>query len=225
MSVLNAAGVSFHFRGRGGGNILDRLDLTIEPGQFVAIMGSSGSGKSTLLQVLSGMDRPTGGRVQLTGVDLGRARGSTIKRLYRNRVSFVFQEAHLVPGLTALNNVGLAAALARVPDARQQALRWMSDLGVDAVMHQYPSELSGGQRQRVALATGLVKNPDIIFADEPTAALDTASTERIVQHFVDHAARGGSVVAVTHDRDLAQFASMVYWLEHGQLKPRPRERA
>lgn len=226
MSVISAEDLSFYFEDSNGGrvDILEHLALEVQQGEFVAIMGPSGSGKSTLMQVASGLERAKGGAVRLLDVDLNRARRGQIKRLYRQHVSFIFQDSHLIPGLSAADNVGMAAALARVRDGRAAAVNLLDDLGVGHVARHYPSELSGGQRQRVALATGLIKTPAVIFADEPTAALDSASTDVIVGRLTALTHDGGSVVVVTHDEQLARCASTVYWLEGGRLSPRQLER-
>ncbi len=226
MGAISAADVSFYFEDSAGSrvNVLDHLTLEVHRGEFVAIMGPSGAGKTTLMQVISGLDRAQAGTVRLLGLNLRRARRGQIKRLYRQQVSFIFQDSHLIPGLSAADNVAMAAALARVPEGRAAALNLLGDLGVGHVARHYPSELSGGQRQRVALATGLIKAPAVIFADEPTAALDSASTEVIAGRLTDMARSGGSVVAVTHDEQLARCASAVYWLDGGRLSPRHLER-
>ena len=226
MSVISAEDLSFFFEDSAGArvDVLDHLTLEVERGEFVAIMGPSGSGKTTLMQVVSGLERAKAGTVRLLDLDLRRARRGQIKRLYRQQVSFIFQDSHLIPGLCAADNVGMAAALAHVPNGRAAALRLLDDLGVGHVARHYPSELSGGQRQRVALAVGLIKTPAVIFADEPTAALDGASTEVIVGRLTAVTQAGGSVVVVTHDEQLARRASTVYWLEDGRLSPRHLER-
>lgn len=226
MSVISAEDLSFHFEDADGTrvDILDHLGLRVERGEFVAIMGPSGSGKSTLMQVASGLERARAGALRLLGVDLRRSGRGRIKRLYRQQVSFIFQDSHLIPGLCAVDNVGLAAALARVPDGRTAAGQLLDDLGVGHVARHYPSELSGGQRQRVALATGLVKTPAVIFADEPTASLDAASTDVIISRLTALTRDGGSVVVVTHDEQLAGCASTVYRLEDGRLSPVRPER-
>ena len=217
-TILEAKNISFYFGEKDKSTpIINNLNLSVEQGEFVAIMGASGSGKSTILQVISGLERSKSGEVVLLNKNLVHGSHGSIKKLYRKNVSFVFQDAHLIPGLSALDNVGMAANLAGTGKGRELSQEWLDQLKVGNISKHYPSELSGGQRQRVALATALVKSPDIIFADEPTSALDAESTEMIIMHLKNFSKDGGTVIAVTHDDRVAQEASKVYWLEGGQL--------
>ncbi|MEU0490389.1 ABC transporter ATP-binding protein [Nocardiopsis sp. NPDC006139] len=194
------------------------VDADFGPGGFTAIMGPSGSGKSTLLHCAAGLDRPDGGQVLLGGRDLARMPERDLTRLRAGAFGFVFQDFNLLPSLTARENVELTARLSgRPPDAsRRDALADLLDLR-DRLDHR-PAELSGGQCQRVALLRALVHRPDVLFADEPTGALDTRSGGRVLdalRHAVDH--DGRTVVMVTHDPAAAARADRVLFLRDGLI--------
>ena len=179
---------------------LDNVDVTIEAGKFTAIMGPSGSGKSTLLHVLAGLDRPTQGEIFIGDVDITTMNDKQLTMLRRDRIGFIFQAFNLLPTLTAAENIALPSKIAgRTPDPL-----WVQSIvetvGLGARLSHRPSELSGGQQQRVAAARALASKPDIVFADEPTGALDSRSGEELLR-FLQHAVREMSqtVVMVTHD--------------------------
>ncbi|GAA4707751.1 ABC transporter ATP-binding protein [Phytohabitans rumicis] len=200
------------------------VTLEFAPGSFTAIMGPSGSGKSTLLQCAAGLDRPTGGRVVIAGTDLSGLDETALTLLRRDRIGFVFQSFNLLPSLTAAQNVSLPLRLAGVrpdPAAIAEALR---QVGLADRANHRPSELSGGQQQRVAIARALVTKPAVLFADEPTGALDTMTSRgllRTLRGLVDGTAVGApgiaTIVMVTHDPVVASYAHKVIFLADGKV--------
>jgi len=216
--VASAELVGVTKRYDGGGEVVTALsdvDFAIEPGEFVAVMGPSGSGKSTMLNVLGLLDDPTEGARYLDGTDVTRLedRGRTLAR--KEFVGFVFQEFHLIPTLTAVENVALPTMFDSGDDGRAAALLSRFGLG-DRLTHR-PSELSGGQKQRVAIARALVNEPTLVLADEPTGNLDTETGERILDELRAVCAEDVAVVAVTHDPDLEAYADRVVRIEDGVL--------
>lgn len=198
--------------------IVDDVALQIRAGESVAIVGASGAGKSTLLALLAGLDTPTSGRVILAGSDLTQLDEDGRARLRAERVGFVFQSFHLVPALTALENVMLPLELAGRRDARPAALEALGRVGLQDRTGHYPRQLSGGEQQRVALARACVTRPAVLFADEPTGNLDTATGDRITQLLFDlNAQSQTTVVLVTHDRQLASRCGRVLVMESGRL--------
>ena len=198
--------------------IVDDVALQIRAGESVAIVGASGAGKSTLLTLLAGLDTPTSGRVILAGSDLTQLDEDGRARLRAERVGFVFQSFHLVPALTALENVMLPLELAGRRDARPAALEALGRVGLQDRTGHYPRQLSGGEQQRVALARACVTRPAVLFADEPTGNLDTATGDRITQLLFDlNAQSQTTVVLVTHDRQLASRCGRVLVMESGRL--------
>jgi putative ABC transport system ATP-binding protein len=204
--------------GDGATVALDRVDLGIGPGEFVAIMGRSGSGKTTLLNVLAGLDRPTSGSVWLGGERIDALSETELAKLRRRRVGFVFQFFNLIPTLTAGENVELPLRLAgRRRNLRSTATAMMAGLGVDAKRDVAPALLSGGEQQRVALARALVNQPDILFADEPTGNLDSLAARDVVGLLKEIHRRGQTLVVVTHDGRVAAAADRVVSLRDGRL--------
>jgi putative ABC transport system ATP-binding protein len=208
------------FYGRAGDRIaaLDGVSLEFLPGTFTAIMGPSGSGKSTLLQCAAGLDRLDEGSVALAGVDPARASETALARLRRHQVGFIFQSFNLLPSLTARQNVELPLRLAgRRPDPRSVAAV-LGDLGLSDRAGHLPSELSGGQQQRVAIARALITRPSVVFADEPTGALDTRTSREVLallrRMVTDH---GLTVCMVTHDPVAAGYADRVVFLSDGRI--------
>jgi putative ABC transport system ATP-binding protein len=195
---------------------LAEVDLEIRAGEVTLLLGPSGSGKTTLLNLLGGLDRPTAGRVLALGRDLSTLsrRGLTLFR--RENVGFVFQFFNLVPTLTASENVQFAAELAGA--GHEEAVEWLARVGLAGLEDRFPSELSGGQQQRVAIARALAKRPRLLFADEPTGALDHEAGAQVVRLIVD-AARSGdcAVVVVTHDESLSESADRVVRLRDGRV--------
>ena len=184
--------------------VLDRLDLEIAAGESVAILGPSGSGKSTLLGLFAGLDRPTAGRVELHGTDLGALSEDELARLRRGRVGFVFQSFHLLANLTALENVRVPLELVGFEGAAERADELLESVGLAGRTHHYPSQLSGGEKQRVALARAFGPRPDLLLADEPTGNLDRANAEGVLDLLVELRRREGTtLVIVTHDQEVA----------------------
>ncbi|WP_425575945.1 ABC transporter ATP-binding protein [Streptomyces axinellae] len=201
---------------RRGSVALHPLDLTVPRGRFLAVMGPSGCGKSTLLQCAAGLDRPTRGTVRIGGTDLATLKEPALTRLRRERVGFVFQAHNLVPSLSVAENVALPLLLGGTPpDGR--ASRGLAAVGLAGRAEDAPAELSGGQRQRVAIARALVTRPEIVFADEPTGALDYVTAREVLallREAVD--GQGHTVVMVTHDPEAAAWADEVLFLMHGR---------
>ena len=197
---------------------LDRVDLEIAPGTLTAIMGPSGSGKSTLLHLAAGLDAPSSGDVVIGGTSVVGLDDDALTALRREQVGVVFQSFNLVPSLTALENVELPALLAgREPDgARIAAL--LDELGVGALAARRPHELSGGQQQRFAIARALAQRPAIVLADEPTGALDTATSVEVQEILVRQAAAGQAIVVVTHDPMVAARAERIVLLRDGRVE-------
>ncbi|WP_436777070.1 ABC transporter ATP-binding protein [Yinghuangia sp. YIM S09857] len=205
-------------RGRHATEALRGVSLDLPPGSFTAVMGPSGSGKSTLLQCAAGLDRPTAGRVLIGGTDLAPLGESRLARLRRDRIGFVFQGFNLLPTLTARQNIELPMRLA----GRRPEPAWLAEVvertGLGERLGHRPAELSGGQQQRVAIARALVVRPEIVFADEPTGALDLASGRGILtllRGTVD--AWGQTLVMVTHDPVAAAYAHRVVFLADGRI--------
>jgi len=195
--------------------ILHGIDAAVAEGEFVAIVGPSGSGKSTLLHCLSGLERPTSGTVRLAGTDLGRASNTTLARLRRGTVGFIFQSYNLVDSLTAGENVALQTRLAKQPAENANAA--LNAVGLDSRINSKPAQLSGGEQQRVAIARALAAHPRVLFADEPTGSLDSNTGENILELLRDVSAQGSSVVVVTHDLEAAAKADRVLVLRDGRL--------
>jgi putative ABC transport system ATP-binding protein len=197
---------------------LDDVSVSIESGRFTAIMGPSGSGKSTLLHVLAGLDRPTSGRIFVGDADITAMNDRQLTLLRRDRIGFIFQAFNLLPTLTAAENIALPSKIAgRKPDPL-----WVQSIietvGLGERLGHRPSELSGGQQQRVAAARALATRPEIVFADEPTGALDSRSGQQLLQ-FLQHAVRemNQTVVMVTHDPGAAAHADRVLFLQDGDI--------
>lgn len=205
-------------RGIAARTVLDGVDLDIEASMLTAIIGPSGSGKSTLLFCLSGLESSSGGEVDLLGADPARARPGRMARLYRERVGFVFQEYNLIPYLSARRNAALPGLLAHRPDAVSRADSALSELGLSEHASTRASRLSGGQQQRTALARVLAGRPEVVFADEPTGALDTAASAVVMGGLRARADEGAAVVLVTHDLDAAALADRVVLLRDGRIQ-------
>jgi putative ABC transport system ATP-binding protein len=198
--------------------ILRGLDMRVAAGERVALVGPSGSGKSSLIAVAAGLEQPTGGRVFLFGKDLGRLDEDGRARLRRGRVSLVFQAFHLLPSMTAEENVAAPLEIARAPNAAETARHWLDRVGLVGRMKHYPHQLSGGEQQRVALARALAPAPQLIFADEPTGNLDAANARRVAGMLFDLTAQtGAALVLVTHDEGLAERADRLIRLRDGRV--------
>jgi putative ABC transport system ATP-binding protein len=198
--------------------ILDDVSLAIGSGETVAIVGASGAGKSTLLALLAGLDVPSAGRVQLNGAELTALDEDGRAAIRAQHVGFVFQSFHLVPSLTALENVMLPLELVGKTDARAAALTALKNVGLEARSGHYPNQLSGGEQQRVAIARAFVANPAVLFADEPTGNLDMATGEKVMSLLFElNAASGTTLILVTHDLRLAERCQRVIRLDNGRV--------
>jgi putative ABC transport system ATP-binding protein len=196
---------------------LNGMSVTVEKGEFTAIMGPSGSGKSTMLNLVAGLDRPTSGTVAVGGTDLGRLGEAGLARFRRDQIGFVFQFFYLLPNLTALENVLIPAQLSGnvVPERAQQL---MERLGIEDIADRYPARLSGGQQQRVAIARALINKPALLLADEPTGALDTQTGDQVMELLGDLHRDGQTILLVTHDAKLAtRNAARVLTVQDGRI--------
>lgn len=201
--------------------VLDDVAFAIEAGEFVVIMGSSGSGKSTLLSILSGLDQPTRGRVRIDGTDITDWSEDQLAPVRNKVFGFVFQSFHLVPSLNAIENIAFPAELAGDPQARTRAQALLDRVGLGGRATNFPHQLSGGEKQRIAICRALVNQPKIIFADEPTGNLDTATGQSIIELiFARRAALGATLLIITHDPDLAEHCDRVVVMHDGRIEER-----
>ncbi|WP_372404254.1 ABC transporter ATP-binding protein [Streptomyces luteireticuli] len=205
-------------RGEGAVQALRGVDLALPRGSFTAVMGPSGSGKSTFLQCAAGLDRPSAGQVLLGGQEITGLNEDRLTKLRRSRIGFVFQSFNLLPSLSVLQNVLLPQRLAGERQDRRRAQELLAEVGLDGYGRRRPGQLSGGQQQRVAIARALITRPEVVFADEPTGALDTRSAQEVLgllRRAVD--TLGATVVMVTHDPVAASHSDRVLFLADGLL--------
>ncbi|AMY11036.1 Lipoprotein-releasing system ATP-binding protein LolD [Luteitalea pratensis] len=201
--------------------ILHSLDLTIPAGRSLAIVGPSGSGKSTLLGLMAGLDAPTTGEIRIDGTSITSLGEDALARLRGRLIGFVFQFFHLMPSLTAFENVLVPMELAGATDAHPRATRLLHEVGLDARAHHYPSQLSGGEQQRVAIARALANEPKVLLADEPTGNLDSSNGQHVIDLLFDvNRSRSTTLVLVTHDRELAARADMQIVMRDGRIVER-----
>ena len=198
---------------------LDGVDARVEPGEMVAVTGASGSGKSTLMQVLGCLDRPDGGEYYLDGEEVASLSDDRLAAIRNRKIGFVFQGFHLLPRLTALENVELPLMYAGVADPRPAAEAALACVGLADRMNNESNQLSGGQRQRVAIARALVGSPSLILADEPTGNLDSKTGAEILALFHSLNAEGRTIVIVTHDPEVARFGRRRIHMSDGQVVP------
>jgi len=197
--------------------VLHGIDLAIDDGEFVAIMGPSGSGKSTLMNILGCLDIPTGGRYLLDGIDVSSLSGNRLAKIRSTKIGFVFQSFNLVSRTSAIRNVELPLVYAGVRDRRSRARQALEQVGLSDRQKHLPNELSGGQQQRVAIARALINDPAILLADEPTGNLDSASSVEIMKLLGALNDAGHTVVLITHEEEIAHFAKRVVRLRDGRI--------
>jgi putative ABC transport system ATP-binding protein len=198
--------------------ILKGIDLDIAKGESIAILGASGSGKSSLMAVLSGLEQASGGSVRVGGVDYGKLSEDELARARRGRVGIVLQAFHLLPTMTALENVAVPLELAGADDAFARAEAELVAVGLGHRLHHYPAQLSGGEQQRVAIARAVAPRPDILFADEPTGNLDAATGGSVTDLlFERHRAAGATLLIITHDPALAERCQRVVEMSDGRI--------
>ena len=199
-------------------DVLTNVSLDVPAGQFLAVAGPSGSGKSTLLGLIAGLDQPTAGDIAVAGVELTQLGEDALARFRSDTLGYVFQSFHLIPTLTALENVAVPLELGGEADALQRAGALLSDVGLEERAHHYPVQLSGGEQQRVAVARAVARRPTLLLADEPTGNLDSATGKQIIDLLVAlNENLGSTLVLVTHDPALAALADRVITLRDGRI--------
>ena len=200
-------------------HVLRDINISIDDGDYIAIMGPSGSGKTTLMNLMGCLDVPTSGTYILDGENIAEASDNRLAEIRNGKIGFVFQSFYLLPKLTALDNVALPLLYAGVSkkERRERAKKALENVGLGERLDFMPNQLSGGQSQRVAIARAMVTNPKILFADEPTGALDSASGEQIMELFAQLNDQGATIVMITHERAVADCAKKIYFIKDGQL--------
>ncbi|WP_286639125.1 ABC transporter ATP-binding protein [Faecalibaculum rodentium] len=198
---------------------LDNVNFDVQEGEFVAIMGESGSGKTTLLNILAALDRPTAGKVLLNGRDLAKIRGKELAAFRRSHLGFVFQDFNLLDTFTNKDNALLPLVLAKekYPVMMKKLTPLAETLGISSILKKYPYEVSGGQKQRVSIARALITNPEILLADEPTGALDSRSSEDVLNLFTRINQEGQTILMVTHSMKAASYAGRVLFIKDGRV--------
>jgi putative ABC transport system ATP-binding protein len=198
--------------------VLDNVSLSVSESEFLVVEGSSGSGKTTLLSLLSGLDKPTSGRVLLQKKDITDKSEDELAQLRKNLIGFVFQSFHLIPSLTALENIMFPAELKRDRAARQKAKKLLLQMGLEKRSGNFPHQLSGGEMQRVAMCRALINNPKIVFADEPTGNLDSENGHAILELLLEYQKESHTtLVLVTHSIDIAKMADRMIVLQDGRI--------
>ena len=199
--------------------VLKNISMTVEKGDYLAIMGPSGSGKTTLMNIIGCLDVPTSGTYELDGKNLKDLSDDDLADIRNRHIGFVFQHFHLLPKMTALDNVALPLLYADIPlkERRERAADALRSVGLEERMDFYPNQLSGGQCQRVAIARAMVGKPDLLLADEPTGALDTKSGNQIMEIFRQLSADGMTIVMITHEPSIAECADKTYRILDGEL--------
>lgn len=222
MQILNVTGLKKVYTTRFGGSqvtALRQVDFSVEEGEYVAIMGESGSGKTTLLNILAALDKPTAGRVELDGRDMSAVRESDATAFRRDNLGFVFQEFNLLDTFTLRDNIYLPLVLAGRPyrELKDRLDPIARQLGILELLDKYPYEVSGGQKQRAAVARALITHPRLILADEPTGALDSRSTDELLDLFGQINRQGQTILMVTHSVKAASHAGRVLFIKDGQV--------
>jgi putative ABC transport system ATP-binding protein len=198
--------------------VLNDISMTVASGEFVVVSGSSGSGKTTLLTLLSGLDHPTSGRVFIDGSDITGASEDELAPLRNRMIGFVFQSFHLVPSMTAVENIMFPAELLGRPDAQEKARQLLQRVGLQDRADNLPSQLSGGEKQRVSLCRAMINDPKLLFADEPTGNLDSQNGRLVLAHLLElKAEQSATLILVTHNPEIAAAADRVLTLKDGRL--------
>ena len=199
---------------------LDGVDLSIHQNEFVALMGPSGSGKSTLMNVLGCLDSPTSGKYALNGKDVGSMRDRQLSEIRNTEIGFVFQSFNLLPRMSSLDNVALPLVYAGISSKqrRARAQEMLELVGLGDRLKNKPNQLSGGQRQRVAIARSLANRPSLVLADEPTGNLDSTTAQEIMEMLTKVNAQGNTIVVVTHEREIAEYAQRIIHLKDGRIE-------
>jgi putative ABC transport system ATP-binding protein len=212
MKIYKMGGIEVH--------ALRGVDLNIEKGEFVAVMGPSGSGKSSLMDILGCLSKPTSGSYKLDDEEVGKLSENRLAAIRNRKIGFIFQAYNLLPRTTALRNVELPLIYARAPrrERRQRALAALEVVGLSDRIHHRPNEMSGGQQQRVAIARALVNEPSIFFADEPTGNLDTKSSAEVMKVFQQLSDAGNTILMVTHETDIAAYSRRIIRLRDGLIE-------
>ena len=213
MSLLELKNVSKIY---GPLKALDNVNLTVENGEWLAIMGPSGSGKSTMMNIIGCMDKPSLGEVILDGVDIAKQSGKKLTEIRRDKIGLIFQQFHLVNYLTAVENVMVSQYYHSMPDEKE-ALEALERVGLKDRAKHLPSQLSGGEQQRVCIARALINHPEIVLADEPTGNLDETNENIVIELFRQLHRQGTTLIVVTHDPEVAEVAQRTVVLEHGRL--------
>ena len=220
MSMLQAVNIKKIYKSRMGSNqieALSNINFSVEPGEFVAIMGESGSGKSTMLNILAALDTPTSGEVFLDGVNFSNIKEKERAAFRRNNLGFVFQDFNLLDTFTLEDNILLPLVLSQTKyDEMQKRIKPIAkSLGIDSLLKKYPYEVSGGQKQRTAVARALITNPKLLLADEPTGALDSKASVKLLDQFEEINRKGQTILMVTHSVKAASHASRVLFIKDG----------
>ena len=218
-TMISIRGLSMRLTSGGAAvEVLADVSLDVPPGQFLAVAGPSGSGKSTLLGLIAGLDRPTAGRIIVAGVEITRLGEDELARFRLDTIGYVFQSYHLIPTLSALENVAVPLELAGERDALGRARALLGEVGLGDRAHHYPIQLSGGEQQRVAVARAVGRRPRLLLADEPTGNLDSATGKQIIELLVAlNRNLGSTLVLVTHDGALAAHADRIVTLRDGRV--------
>ena len=217
MIQLHSIRKSFARPDQGRLEVLKGIDFDVAPGDFVAIVGPSGSGKSTLMNILGLLDRPDEGEYSLSGEVVSSLAPNELARLRNRKIGFVFQQFHLLPRTTAVENVELPLVYSDADEPEGKAVDALCRVGLHDRLDHYPSQLSGGQQQRVAIARALVTDPELILADEPTGNLDQQATDEILELLIELNRSGRTIVLITHDRELAARCKSTVRIEDGRL--------
>lgn len=222
MPILEVNNIRKIYTTRFGGNhvqALSGVNFSVEPGEFVAIMGESGSGKTTLLNILASLDKPTSGEVLLNGKNIVTMRDRDLSAFRRNHLGFVFQDFNLLDTFSLQDNIFLPLVLSGKPfsEMKRRLVPIAGQLGIESILHKFPYEVSGGQKQRCAVARALITQPELVLADEPTGALDSKSATQLLSLFCDINESGQTILMVTHSLRAASHAGRVLFIKDGQV--------